>query len=241
MKFVDLHKKIKIAYSTFNEGNIDQRYSSKKELKENRKNIFKEFGIKTFDVIEAQQVHGTLILPLNEENSKMWRGKNVTGIDGFVIDQTDVALMLRVADCVPVVMYDPNHHVMGLFHVGWRGATKDYHLAGLETLIAHYETKPRSVLVWLGPSAQDCCYASEKKPDQTTNVAWKKYIKKRNNTWWVNIPGYITETLLKAGVLKKNINSSSVCTVESEEMFSYQLSKADNKNEGRFAVLVQLK
>lgn len=241
MQYIKLHKKLKLAHTQVEDGNIDYRFGTKTEVKENRKKIFKQFGIKPYDLIEAQQIHGTRILPLYEENTKMWRGHNVTGVDGFVMDQSSTAIMIRVADCVPLVLYDPDHHTFGAFHVGWRGAVKNMHILGLEMLTAQYDTNPRSVLAWIGPSAHKCCYHAKDKPEQSTDKDWKPFIKKRKNLWWVDIPGYIAQSLKKAGMFKKNIHQSDDCTVDSETLFSHQKIKSQKEKESRFSVLVQLK
>ena len=240
MKYEDVHKKIRIAYTEKEDGNIDEKFSTKSELKENRKKVFKEFGVKPGDVIEARQAHGTLILPLNSENTIMWRGKNITGVDGFVTNIKEPVIMLRLADCVPLVIYDTENHAMGVFHVGWRGAAKDFHLLGLEKLTEMYETNPRKSIAWVGPSAQNCCFVSSEKPAQSTDPEWKPFIKKKKNQWYVDIPGYLAFGLGKAGIYKKNLHLSSDCTVDSDNLFSYQQSKNTKETEGRFGVLVQL-
>lgn len=241
MEQVQLHDRLKLVYTQTQDGNIDIRFGTKKEVRENRDRLFESFGIKPNFVIEAQQVHSDLILTLIKENSKMWRGKNITGIDGFITDQTHIALMLRVADCVPLVLYDPQHHTLGMFHVGWRGAAKNIHLTGLDNMIQEYDTDPNQVLAWIGPSAQKCHYRSKDQPDQLDDEKWQDFIEKDGSKWAVDVPGYIEETLNNEGVYKKNMSISSICTIENENLFSHQRAQDSKEPEGRFAVIAQLK
>jgi hypothetical protein len=240
MEFVDFHEKLKLAYSEVKDGNIDDRFSKPSIVKENRKEIFKQFGVKAYQIIEAQQVHRTLVLTLNQDNSKMWRGHNITGIDGFVTDQTDIALMLRIADCVPMLAYDPDHHAFGLFHIGWRGAVKGLHQIGVEALIDAYDTDVKSLLVWLGPSALGCHFTAEAIPDQIEDASWKPFITKKKSHWQIDIPAYLAASLHNFGIYKKNLTLSSDCTVESDRLFSHQRDQ-NKTTQGRFAVLAQLK
>ena len=116
MQNISFHDNVLLAVTDKSDGNIDLRFSSKNEVRANRKKILKTLDIQATNLIEGQQIHGTRILPLNEENSKMWKGMNVTGVDGFVTDQDSIALMLRVADCAALVYYDPTHTAIGVFH-----------------------------------------------------------------------------------------------------------------------------
>jgi YfiH family protein len=238
---VKLHSKLTLVYTTKEDGNIDPRYSSKDEVKQNRKLIFKELNLKPYEIIEAQQIHDNRLLSINSENGKMWRGHNVTGVDGFTTDQTDIALMLKVADCVPVVIYDPKNHAVGIFHTGWRGAVKQIHVLGLQRMTEVYDTNPKKCLIWLGPSAHNCCFISKDEPKQLSDKTWKPYIKKKKGVWHINLNQYIVDTLKKAGALKKNTIISDVCTVTSKDLYSHVRTLNSDEPEGRFAVIVKLR
>jgi copper oxidase (laccase) domain-containing protein len=155
MKKVTLHPQVLLAYSEAEDGNMDYRFGTKKEVLANRDAFFEKLGLNPRDSIEGEQIHFDRLLPLNEENSKMWRGMAVTGVDGFISNQIEIAMMLRVADCLPVALYDPVNHRAGLLHVGWRGAAKDFHLYRHRAHGNHVQiSSPRPIgLAWpLGPS-----------------------------------------------------------------------------------------
>ena len=240
MKTVNLHKKLLLAYSEKSDGNIDYRYSAKDVVKNNRKAIFKSLKLNPHHLIEGQQIHSDRILVLNEENTKMWRGHNVTGVDGFACDQTDIALMLRVADCVPVVMYDSKAHALGIFHTGWRGAMSQIHVKGMQLLVDNYQTNLKQLKIWLGPCAHQCCFISKDEPKQIKDPDWKPYIKKRKGVWYIDLVGYITDTLKSAGALKKNITATSECSVDESDLFSHTRNLDTGEAEGRFAVIAKL-
>ncbi len=241
MQTISFHDNVLLAMTDKTDGNIDLRFSTKNEVRANRKKIFKELDIQPTNVIEGQQIHSTRILPLNEENSKMWKGMNVTGVDGFVTDQDSIALMLRVADCAALVYYDPTHTAIGVFHAGWRGITQGIHLEGLRQMIKHYETDPREVMVWISPCAQKANYAFAEEPKQAQDSAWSDFISHRGSTWHIDLPGFVCASLSSEGVLKKNISTSGVCTIESPDYFSHTQSKVENSDQGRCGVVVKIK
>lgn len=240
MQTVKFHKKLLLAYTEKEDGNIDTRFGNKSQVNKTRRAIFKSLKLNPYAFIEAQQIHSDRILALNDENTKMWRGQNVTGVDGFITDQTDIALILRVADCVPVVMYDPKNHAQGIFHAGWRGTMNHIHVKGLEMMVNHYDTNPKKVLTWLGPSAHGCCFVSKEKPKQLTDKSWNPYIKKRKNAYKIDLIGYISDTLKKAGALKKNVTVAPECTVDTPELYSHTRYLEKDEPEGRFAVIAKL-
>jgi hypothetical protein len=240
MQKVKFHPKVYLAYSEIGEGNTDKRFSSPEIYKANRKELLKLMGINTHQLIEGEQIHSARILRLDHENTQMWRGQNIIGVDGFVTDQTDVYMMLRVADCVPLVIYDPEHRALGIIHAGWRGTVSEIHLKGLALMIKIYGTNPKTCLVWFGPSARSSSFYTTESPEQKLDPLWKSYIKKRKGRWYVDFMTYQIDTLKNAGVYKKNMIIDPRCTVTDKNLFSHLRSKETLEPQGRFAVVARL-
>lgn len=241
MKTIDLHPNLLLAYSEVADGNIDFKFGVKEEVKENRKNLFKQLKLNSADIIEGQQIHFNRILSLDVDNSKMWRGLNITGVDGFITDQKDIFLFVRIADCVPVVLFDPQKKVIAVVHAGWKGSILGIHTDALARMIKEFDSNPKEIIAWIGPSAQSCCYISDKEPEQIDDLTYKKFISKSKSGWSVDVPGYILATLHDQGILKKNTHIDSTCTVESETLFSHQKAHTADTAEGRFAVIAKLR
>ena len=181
MQKVNFHPRVLLFYSEVSEGNVDLRFSTPKEVRTNRQNIFSAHKLIAREVIEAAQIHSDRLLSLNSENTKMWRGMNVTGVDGFITNQTDSHLMIRVADCIPIIIYDPPHHAVGIFHAGFHGVVKGIHLTALNRMVEAYQTNPHDVLVWLGPSLRSCHYLIDQEPDQIKDPPWQDYLTRQGN------------------------------------------------------------
>jgi len=241
MPTVEIHEKLLIAFTTVKEGNMDERFSDRSVVVANRRKFLSQHGLNPRMVIEGKQIHGNRILMLDEENTKMWFGINIPGVDGFITDQQEVGLLTKVADCIPVVIYDPEHHVVGSFHAGWQGTVKNIHTKGLEMMTSSYQTDPEKVLVWLGPGAHKCCFTSTDTPDQINDPDWKSFIDEKQGAWHIDLPGFIKSTYQKSGVKKDNITVDPVCTVESDQFFSHSRSKQTGETEGRILVLVKLR
>jgi len=240
MQTVKLHPQLNLVYTEDSEGNLDPRFSSPESYKNNRKALYKALNISSHQIIEAQQIHSARILKLTEDNTKMWIGLVITGVDGFVTNQTDVSLILRVADCVPVVIFDPEHLVLGIFHAGWKGTVAQIHLKGLERRISDYQSDPKKCLVWLGPCLHSCCFRISDKPQQEADPQWKPFLKKSGSFWKIDLVGYLSSTLSDAGILKKNLHLDSRCTATDSHLFSHCRSEAKDQPEGRQLVIAKI-
>ena len=49
------------------------------------------------------------------------RGTKIKGVDGLITNHPGIPLMLRFADCVPIMLYDSENNAIGIAHAGWRG------------------------------------------------------------------------------------------------------------------------
>jgi len=241
MNQIELHPKILLVHTDKSDGNIDIRFGSPKEVKQNRQKLFDALKLDSKQNIEGEQIHEDLILALDADNSKMWQGQKVTGVDGFTTNQSAISLMVRVADCAVVVLYDPENNAIGIFHAGWRGTVKNIHIKGLKMMARKYGTDPGQVLGWIGPSIKSCCYKSKEKPEQSDDPIWKPFITKKGGEWMIDLPGFIVESLRGEGVYKKNLKVAAQCTYHDESFFSFQQSKDTGSPDGRNAVIVKIK
>lgn len=67
-----------------------------------------------------EQVHGSGLAPADAPGDSFY-----PVIDGLVTSRPGCLLMVRTADCVPVILYEPKTRSVGLLHAGWRGLVKD--------------------------------------------------------------------------------------------------------------------
>jgi polyphenol oxidase len=71
--------------------------------------------------------------------------------DGLVTNLPGVVLTIMVADCAPVVLYDPEHRALGVAHVGRGGAVRDVLGAVIGTMSAEFGSRPAQLVVGVGP------------------------------------------------------------------------------------------
>ena len=84
----------------------------------NHEKIYQTFGYNYYSRFDVWQVHGTEILCADAPRSPETPHPKA---DGIMTDKEDITLFMRFADCVPILLMDPVHRVIGIIHAGWQG------------------------------------------------------------------------------------------------------------------------
>ncbi len=78
--------------------------------------------------------------------------------DALVTATPRLALTIKTADCLPVFLADPEHHVVAAIHAGWRGTLKRIVEKTVGVMRSHFGADPAGVLAAIGPGIHVCCY-----------------------------------------------------------------------------------
>jgi len=208
------------------------------DVRENHRLIYNALGFDYHSRFDAWQVHGTRIIcadaprPADTPHPKA---------DGILTDCSEVTLFMRFADCVPILLFDPENNVIGIVHAGWQGTAKKIAKAAVETMMNCYHSKPEAILAGIGPSICQACYqVGEEVWDAfKDNFGRKriKYFRRKNNHIFLDLWQANCDVLRAAGV--KQIESAEICTAcHLEDWYSH---RAEHGRTGRFGVLMTLR
>ena len=120
---------------------------------ENRRRAAAAVGLELDDVVYADQVHGRDVAVVTADD----RGRGTRTIDdapaadALVTAAPDLGLAVMVGDCVPLVLYDPDAHVVAAVHAGWRGTVARVTDGALDAM-AGLGAEPGRVLAGIGPA-----------------------------------------------------------------------------------------
>ena len=78
--------------------------------------------------------------------------------DALISGRAGVAVGVKTADCVPLLLVDPDHHVVAAVHAGWRGSAENIAAATVAELAQRWETRAENLRAAIGPSIGGCCY-----------------------------------------------------------------------------------
>lgn len=110
-------------------------------------------AIQPKETYTGQQVHGTNIAYADGTCGEDFVfGKTFKETDGLITDQPLVALLVKYADCTPIVLYDPVKGVQSSLHSGWRGTVQQISQHALEMMERDFGCRRENILAYLGPS-----------------------------------------------------------------------------------------
>ncbi len=120
----------------------------------NRSRVAKASGCERFFM--GRQVHGAEVAVISERDQpEAVRGYSC---DGLATMQPGTAVAVLVADCVPIVLADPDTGACAAVHAGWRGTFLGIARAAVEQLHRQFGAKPSNIFAALGPSIGPCCF-----------------------------------------------------------------------------------
>lgn len=156
--------------------------------------------------------------------------------DALVTDQPGLAIGVRTADCVPILLLDAERRAIAAVHAGWRGSAAGIVRCAIERMGQEFQTSPADIYAAIGPCIRACCYEvgldvaqqfaaifPEQKLDATT--AQKLDLSEANR-----------RQMQAAGVKPERIFDSCLCTTcEPAQFFSY---RRERENPGRMLAVI---
>lgn len=205
-------------------------------VQENHHRIYTALQITPDQVVSPYQVHGKHVARVGRAAG----GSTIPRTDALITDEPDVGLLLRFADCTPVLFYDPEHHAAGLAHAGWRGTAAGVITTTLQAMRKAFATDPSALWAGVGPAIDQAHYAVGTEvidAIQATLPPDVSVVEQRNGEHYLDLPGAILAQLKAAGV--GQIEPSGLYTAErTDEWYSHRAEKGKT---GRFGVLVRLR
>ena len=193
-----------------------------------------------YPILTAKQVHGNKVLVFSKkQNDYTKQGKSIQAVeneiegDAIVTDQPGYLLLIKVADCQPVFIYDPVKRIIGNIHVGWRGSVNGIVNQTIETMKTLFNVKPSTMKATIGPSLGPCCAEFVHYQTELPEPFWTFQDRKTYFNFW-----QITKNqLMLAGINEANIQCANMCTkCHSDTFYSYR----KEKQTGRFAGVIGL-
>ena len=194
----------------------------------NRKNLALKLGYNYEDLVYMNQIHSANIIVVDENSPKL-----VDNCDSIITRSKNLPLMVMVADCIPILMFDSKQGVVAAIHAGRNSTFLEISKKTAEVFIEKFSSNPEDINVVFGASIQKCCYeVSEDLSKIVENSFGKEFVE--NN--YIDLQGINKKQLNDLGI--KNIEISNICTkCGDKSYFSYR----KDKKTGRFAGIIILK
>ncbi len=171
---------------------------------------------------DMEQVHGSTVVQAGGPREKC---------DALVSDRSDLVLMVRVADCVPVLLADPDGGVVGAAHAGRQGLADGVVAACVGQM---RKVGAEEISAWIGPHICGRCY--EVPAEMREEVAAVEPIAASTTSWGttaLDIGAGVAAQLERLGV---EVHDVSRCTLESPDLYSH---RRDGARAGRLAGVIR--
>ena len=110
-------------------------------------------GVARDDLRLLHQVHGNRVVSAAPPGTADSRPE----ADAITSGDPAVALVVRVADCAPILMADRRLGVVAAVHAGWRSTRQRIASVTVNALRSQYGSRPQDLIAAIGPSLGDCC------------------------------------------------------------------------------------
>ena len=195
---------------------------------ENRKIFFTSIGIPhgTKTVYQSQIHSANINLVSGDEGI-------VKDSDALITREPNVLLGVTIADCTPILLYDPIAKIIAAVHAGWMGTEQMIALTAVRRMIALGAT-PENMFAFIGASASGEKY--EVGLDVATLFEEKNLVGLADNKFLLDVKGANLDQLLFAGIPRDQIEISSLCTISDERLHSF---RRDGKRSGRMLAIIE--
>lgn len=202
------------------------------DVRENRRRMARALGCDV-RLVFCSQVHGDGMYFLSRQDIDSLDERRMVA-DALITDQPGLALVIQVADCQSVLLYDPEVRVIANVHSGWRGSIANIVGKTVRVMQERFGSKAEHIRAGIGPSLGPCCAEFIEYRTEIPEAFWPYRVDETHFDFW----RITRDQLMAEGVRKPHIEDSGICTrCRSDLFFSYRRQKVT----GRFASVILLR
>lgn len=198
--------------------------------------LAKAVGYRAEALFEVSQVHGnTVRIARPDEQPADVRREEA---DVLVATEPNVAIGIRVADCIAALIIDPDSGAVAGVHAGWRGVVERAADAAIDTLIASVRARPERLRVATFPHIRGCCFEVGDDVAQTIAAASdaRDVIDRSRAKPRVHLLPVLQAQLRARGIVDRHTQDIAGCTYcEPQRFFSF---RRDGKRSGRHLAVI---
>jgi polyphenol oxidase len=186
----------------------------------NEDSTVSQSGIKRFlkflnlseEAVCMKQVHGGDVAVVKDKIDFQ-----ISSVDGLITNIKNIPLLVFVADCLPILFYDPRKGVVGVGHAGRKGLQSGVIKNIIEKYKSEFGSSPEDIIVGIGPGIEKKCYKVDGELLDIREIA--------------------NEQLLSEDIKNENIENMDICTkCNMDKFYSYRGGDKDD----RFAAVISM-
>jgi len=166
-------------------------------------------------LLSVKQVHGTEALIVDRPLTRADRFEG--GWDALITNQPGVTVVVRTADCVPVLVYDRRRKAVAAIHAGWRGALAGIVPKTIQAMGSRFALQVCDLRMSIGPSAGPCCYEVDQAVLEPLRRGWHDWPAllhdDRGAKARLDLKALVRRQSVEAGIPPERITVVNVCTI----------------------------
>jgi len=171
----------------------------------------------------SQQVHGTDILRCRGDGIQHQHEADI-----LITSEAGVSIAIRTADCLPILLVDPQSKIAAAVHAGWRGTTNQVAIIAIQAMQA-LGANPENILASLGPAIGPCCFEIDLNTAEQLSQSHPQAhtaISTTITNAHADIQAINRLQLLQSGILSQHIECLELCTAcLNKRFFSWRRDK----------------
>lgn len=185
---------------------------------ENRRRFCAALGFTPEQMAWSYQVHGNRVRLVETPGG-------AEGYDAMITRQAGILLAVTVADCTPILVYDPVRRAMAAIHAGWRGTAAGIVTETLRAMAEAFGTRGADCWAYVGTCIDECSYEVGEEVAGAFDPRFKRY-DPSSGKYFLDLKKANAAQLQAAGVLPGQIELSPWSTVlHNADYFSHRLEK----------------
>lgn len=192
-------------------------------------------------LVVLEQIHSTNIVFY--QNHHQGNLEKIDETDGVLTKRKKTVLVVRTADCLPIIFVEKKAGLIGISHQGWRASLKKMVIKMVEKIIEK-GGKKEEILIAIGPGIGGCCYDIDEDRYYQFLEEFNGYSDKifsvRKGRRYLNLTLFNYLLLVDLGIKKENIDFSPFCTFcNKEKFFSFRRERKKESYGEMFSFVIR--
>lgn len=218
-------------------------------VQKNRQLLCQSLAIQPDRLLMPHQVHGVEVRRVTQDIldlSASERQEALEGVDALMTDVKEVCIGVSTADCIPLIIYDPEHAAASVIHAGWRGTVSRIVQHTVKAMVETYGSDVRKLKAVVGPGISlqsfevgDEVYTQFDEaafPMEVISCKMPAMNGGMQEKWHIDLWACNRLQLLGVGLLPKHIQVAGICTYEHYE--DYFSARRLGVNSGRILTAI---
>ena len=186
--------------------------------------IKEKYNIKTY--YELEQIHSNIVNILDDNYQNKTKG------DALITNKKNIPLVIKTADCIPILLYDKKNKVIALIHSGWKGTLNNIVIDTLNIMKDKYNSQKEDISAYLYPAIRKCHFEVEidvynQFKNKINNI--EKYTQKKDIKYYIDLEQLVIDNLKQNNIT--NIYDSKICTYCNHDKYhSYRYNHTNKRN-----------